>query len=109
MELPHLGVFAFLDELDAATTVDLARAVERLGYGVLWTVEAVGRDALAHAGHLLARTDTLVVGSGVASMWTRTPPPAMAGARRHPEASRRRRVRGGRRTDPLSGTPRGFP
>jgi len=108
MELPHLGVFAFLDELDAATTVDLARAVERLGYGVLWTVEAVGRDALAHAGHLLARTDTLVVGSGVASMWTRTPPQAMAAARTHAEASGGRFVLGVGVNNPLSGTLRGF-
>src|SRR5262245_59750447 len=108
MELPHLGVFAFLDELDAATTVDLARAVERLGYGVLRTVEAVGRDALAHAGHLLAHTDTLVVGSGVASMWTRTPPQAMAAARTHAEASGGRFVLGVGVNNPLSGTLRGF-
>jgi probable F420-dependent oxidoreductase len=108
MELPRLGVFAFLDELEAAMTVDLARTVERLGYGVLWTVEAVGRDALAHAGYLLSRTDKLVVGSGVASMWTRTPAQAMAAARTHAEASGGRFVLGVGVNNPMSGALRGF-
>lgn len=108
MDFPRLGVFAFLDTLPAADTVDLARVVERLGYGVLWLVEAAGRDAYAHAGHLLAATDRLVVGSGVASMWTRSPAQAMAAARTHAEASNGRFVLGLGVNNAMSGTLRGF-
>src|SRR5262249_37466030 len=94
MDLPRWGVFAFLDTLPARETIELARTVETLGYGVLWTVEAVGRDAYAHAGHLLGATDRLVVGSGVASIWTRTAAQAIAAARTHAEASGGRFVLG---------------
>ena len=108
MDLPRLGVFAFLDGLVARDTIELARTVERLGYGVLWTVEAVGRDAYAHAGHLLAATDRLVVGSGVASMWTRSAAQTMAAARTHAEASGGRFVLGLGVNNAMSGTLRGF-
>ncbi|MCW5892182.1 MAG: TIGR03620 family F420-dependent LLM class oxidoreductase [bacterium] len=108
MQLPRFGVFAFLDELSGRDTVELARTVEGLGYGVLWIVEALGRDAYAHAGHLLAATDRLVVGSGVASIWTRTPQQAIAAARTHAEASGGRFVLGLGVNNPASATMRGF-
>jgi probable F420-dependent oxidoreductase len=108
MDLPRHGVFAFLDELSGRDATELARAVEDLGYGVLWIVEALGRDAYAHAGHLLAATDRLVVGSGVASIWTRTPQQAMAAARTHAEASGDRFVLGLGVNNPASGAMRGF-
>lgn len=108
MDLPRVGVFAFLDELSGRETVELARTIEGLGYGVLWLVEALGRDAYAHAGHLLAATDRLVVGSGVASLWTRTPQQAIAAARTHAEASGGRFVLGLGVNNAASATLRGF-
>lgn len=108
MVLPRFGVFAFLDELSARDTTELACTVEQLGYGVLWLVEALGRDAYAHAGHLLAATDRLVVGSGVASIWTRTPQQAMAAARTHAEASGGRFVLGLGVNNAASAALRGF-
>ncbi len=108
MEIPPRGVFAFLDGLDGAATVNLAREVERLGYGVLWLVEAVGRDAPTHAAALLARTERLVVGSGVASIWAREPSQMMAAARTNAELSGGRFVLGLGVNNPASAAMRGL-
>jgi probable F420-dependent oxidoreductase len=73
MELDGIGVFAFLDSLGMAEAARFAQRVEALGYRALWFTEAPGgRDALAHAGWLLARTERLLVGTGVASVWARS-------------------------------------
>lgn len=48
-----------------------ARDVEKLGYGALWTGEAVGREVLTAAQLLLAATDELVVATGIANIWAR--------------------------------------
>ena len=109
MHLGRLGVFAFLDGLDGPATAQLARAVERLGYGTLWIVEALGRDALTHAAHILARTDRLVVASGVASIWAREPSQMMAAARTCAELSGGRFVLGIGVNSAKTATVRGLP
>jgi len=109
MELPRWGVFAFLDGLGGEDTIGFAREVERLGYGVLWLVEALGRDALAHAAALLVRTERLVVGSGVASIWGREASQAMAAARTNAEVSGGRFVLGLGVNNPTSAAMRGLP
>lgn len=48
-----------------------AAEVERLGFGSLWFAESFGREALAHAALLLAATEGLVVGTGIASIYAR--------------------------------------
>jgi probable F420-dependent oxidoreductase len=45
--------------------------VQDLGYGALWTGEAVGREVLTAAQLLLAASDTLVVATGIANIWAR--------------------------------------
>jgi probable F420-dependent oxidoreductase len=50
---------------------DAAREVQDLGYGALWTGEAVGREVLTAAQMLLAATDRLVVATGIANVWAR--------------------------------------
>ena len=40
----------------AAKVQEAARELEELGYGAIWFGEAVGREALTHAGLLLAGT-----------------------------------------------------
>jgi probable F420-dependent oxidoreductase len=88
MDLKRIGVFAFLDGLTAARTLEFARKVEELGYGALWIVESgVGRDAIAHASYLLGGTTKLIVGSGVASVWARQPSTMACGARGAAELS----------------------
>jgi probable F420-dependent oxidoreductase len=71
MDISKPGVFLFLDSLDAQASVELARKAEKLGYSALWVVEVFGRDSLTYSAYLLARTERLVVGSGVASIWSR--------------------------------------
>jgi len=60
-----------LDFSPASVVRDAAREVEDLGYGALWTGEAVGREVLTAAQLLLAATDSLVVATGIANIWAR--------------------------------------
>ena len=106
---PRLGVFAFLDGLTAAEARRFAGTVERLGYGALWVVEAMGRDVLVHAGQLLAATERLVVGSGVASVWAREASQAAAAARTLAEGSGGRFVLGLGVNNPRTAALRGLP
>jgi probable F420-dependent oxidoreductase len=51
-----------------------ARRVEELGYGSLWTGEIVGgKEAFAHQSVLLAATERIVTGTGIANVWAREP------------------------------------
>jgi probable F420-dependent oxidoreductase len=69
----RVGVWnAALGEWPAELERRYAREVERLGYASLWIGENPGnKEALVHAGLLLAATDHLVVGTGIASVWGR--------------------------------------
>jgi probable F420-dependent oxidoreductase len=60
-----------LDFSPAPVVRDAAREIQDLGYGALWTGEAVGREVLTAAQLLLAATDTLVVTTGIANVWAR--------------------------------------
>jgi probable F420-dependent oxidoreductase len=60
-----------LDFSPAPVARDAAREVEELGYGALWTGEAVGREVLTAAQLLLAASDSLVVATGIANVWAR--------------------------------------
>jgi probable F420-dependent oxidoreductase len=87
MNITGLGVFAFLDSMEGGKSADLARTIERLGYSALWIVEGSGRNSLSYAAWLLAQTETLVVGTGVASIWARAASTMAAGARTAAELS----------------------
>ncbi|WP_019927345.1 TIGR03620 family F420-dependent LLM class oxidoreductase [Nocardia sp. BMG111209] len=54
--------------------------IERLGYGSVWTGESYGRDIFALLGIWLAATERIVVGSGVANLWSRPGSTMRAGA-----------------------------
>jgi len=71
MDLSKLGVFCFLDGLNAAQVGQFARKVERLGYSALWFAEGVGRESFALASYLLQQTEKLVVATGVAIVFKR--------------------------------------
>lgn len=47
--------------------------LEELGYGAIWFPEAAGREALTHAGLLLAATRRIVVATGIANIYARDP------------------------------------
>lgn len=58
-----------------------AAGIEALGYGSLWSGEAIGgKEAFAHHGILLAATRTLVIGTGIANLWARHGATTHAGA-----------------------------
>ncbi|HEX3908955.1 MAG TPA: LLM class F420-dependent oxidoreductase [Mycobacteriales bacterium] len=60
-----------LDYSTADVVREAAREVEELGYGALWTGEAVGREVLSAAQLLLSATSSLVVATGIANVWAR--------------------------------------
>jgi probable F420-dependent oxidoreductase len=65
-----LGGYGFPAGDDRANAVE----IERLGFSALWCGEAPGgKDAFVRAATLLAATDSLVVGTGIASIWGRDP------------------------------------
>jgi probable F420-dependent oxidoreductase len=61
---------------------DAARRIEALGYGSLWTGEAVGlgKEAFAYQSVLLAATERIVTGTGIANVWARQPGSMQSGA-----------------------------
>jgi probable F420-dependent oxidoreductase len=70
--LGRVGVWTGQLDFSSADVVRAAAAeVEALGYGSLWTGEAVGREVLSAAQLLLAATDTLVIATGIANIWAR--------------------------------------
>jgi probable F420-dependent oxidoreductase len=71
MDLKRIGVWAALDGFSAADAAQFAQRVEAWGYGALWIPEAVGREVFSSAAWLLARTDKLVVASGIANIYAR--------------------------------------
>src|SRR2546430_6413402 len=53
--------------------VEFAVEAERLGLDVCWVAEAWGSDAPSVLGYLAARTERILLGSGVIQVGTRTP------------------------------------
>ena len=70
--LGRVGVWSGQFDFSAAPVVrDAAREVQDLGYGAVWTGEAVGREVLTAAQLLLAASESLVVATGIANIWAR--------------------------------------
>lgn len=85
---PVLGVWLGeeLGAQPARTSRATARAVEALGFGVLWISESVAKEALSHAALLLGATESITIGTGIASLWARDPTAMMNGGRTLVEA-----------------------
>ena len=79
MEFGKYGVFAVTDVMDAAGLAELAQRVESLGYSTLWYPEAFNYEPFAIGGYLLGHSTTLIVGSGIASIYARDPAAAVMG------------------------------
>jgi probable F420-dependent oxidoreductase len=71
--LGRIGAWTFdIERLTASAARDFVRELERLGIGTLWIPESLGsKEVFAHAGLLLAATDTLVIATGIANIWAR--------------------------------------
>ena len=55
-------------------TLAFVLEAEKLGLDICWVAEAWGSDAPSPLGYLAARTDRLLLGSGIIQLGTRTPP-----------------------------------
>ena len=65
----------------AAEARNAVLRIEDLGYGSLWIGEtSVSKEVMTHAGLLLAASERIVVGTGIASIWARDAVAAHAAA-----------------------------
>jgi len=94
MDIGKVGAFCFLDAMTTPESVAFCRRVERMGYKVLWTPEAWGREPFSHGGYLLARTDRLIYATGIANIWVRDPMSMASAARTLAEAAEGRFILG---------------
>lgn len=65
------GILIGTEQLDAASLLAFARDVESMGYESLWLPELFGREPVATAAYLLARTHTLILATGIANIYVR--------------------------------------
>ena len=94
MQLGKLGVWYFTDRMPAAQAAETAQRIEALGYAALWIPETVGRHPFAHAAWLLAQTKSLVLATGIASIYHREPGVTLAAQQTLAEQSGNRFVLG---------------
>jgi probable F420-dependent oxidoreductase len=75
MHLPELGRVGIwiggLDLQPVAAVGEAAAEIEALGYGTVWLSDALVRDPFLDATVLLGATRSLVVGTGIAVIWSR--------------------------------------
>ncbi len=79
MEIGKTGVWISTNGLDRTQLLDATAAVERFGYDVFWYPESTSYECLALGSFLLARTEGLCFGSGIANIYGRDAQSAMAG------------------------------
>ncbi|HSS92846.1 MAG TPA: TIGR03620 family F420-dependent LLM class oxidoreductase [Candidatus Dormibacteraeota bacterium] len=83
----RIGVFSgALGNQPATVQREVAREIEKLGYGTLWYGESMAREAFAQASIFLSATSRLMVASGIANIWARDPMAMAAGGRAIAEA-----------------------
>ena len=77
----RIGVWWTSDSWTIGAATEVARDIERMGYGSLFYGEAYGKESLTQAGAFLNATERLVVGTGIANIHARDPIAAESGAR----------------------------
>ena len=87
MDIGRIGIWTHtLDLLPSAQAAEQVGELEDLGYGAVWVPEAVGREAFTNAALLLRGGTSIVVATGIASIWGRDPMAAGAAHRTVTEA-----------------------
>ena len=80
MHLPRTGLWTSgFDMLDLPAAADQLAELEDLGYGAVWIPETMGRDGITHSSLLLARSTSMIVATGIVSIWGRDPMSMRAG------------------------------
>jgi probable F420-dependent oxidoreductase len=67
----RLGLLCSTDHLPAPDLAAFALEIERLGYDSLWIPELFGREPLATAGYLIAKTARIGIATGIANVYAR--------------------------------------
>src|SRR5437879_10624882 len=87
VKLGSVGIWTRqFEDHPAAKVQEAAGELEELGYGAIWFGEAAGREALTHAGLLLAATRRIVVATGIANIYARDPVTMASGQKALAEA-----------------------
>ena len=73
MQLGKLGMWSHVDHLTAEEVAAFTRRSEDWGYSTFWVPEAVGRDPFSLIGFLAARTDRIILATGIANIYARDP------------------------------------
>jgi probable F420-dependent oxidoreductase len=74
IDLGTFGVWTLdFEFLPAAQMRESIQELEAQGWSAFWFAEGVGREALTHAGYLLAATERMHVINGIAQIWARDP------------------------------------
>ena len=70
--LPRFGLWTFQLDLQPSNRArEVAVELEELGYGAIWVPEAVGREPLSSSAILLSATKSIVLATGIASIYGR--------------------------------------
>ncbi len=72
--MPKIGIVApYWSDITMDELVEYAQLAEGLGYDSIWVPEMWGRDAFSLIGHLAANTNKIKLGTGIISVFSRTP------------------------------------
>jgi probable F420-dependent oxidoreductase len=72
IDLGQFGIWTFdFEDQPAALIRESVKALEEQGWRAIWVPELLGREALTHAGFLLASTERLSVVNGIAQIGSR--------------------------------------
>lgn len=72
LDLGTFGIWTFdFEDRPAALVRDSVQELEAQGWRAVWIPERDGREALTHAGFLLASTERMHVVNGIARIWSR--------------------------------------
>lgn len=72
IDLGTYGIYTFdFEHLPAAQMRDSIQELEAQGWPAFWFPELLGREALTHAGFLLASTERMQIINGIAQIWSR--------------------------------------
>jgi probable F420-dependent oxidoreductase len=72
MDLGRFGIYTFdFEHQRAARMRESIQELEEQGWRSFWIPELLGREALTHAGYLLASTERIAVVNAIAQIWPR--------------------------------------
>lgn len=73
IEIGRFGIWTFdFEDQGVAQIRDSVQELEELGWPAIWIPELHGREAMSHAGFLLASTERMTVVNGIAQVWARS-------------------------------------